>query len=126
MKHMNKEEILSQYEISGKIIYDAAYSVDYKTNNREGRKLLKIYKMFEKNPEFAQECIRKLLGSDNVVVRIKAASYCLALRQDIEMGERVLEEISRNDSYGIFRFNAEMTLKVWREKGELQLYQKKQ
>ena len=29
MKHMNKEEILSQYEISGKIIYDAAYSGDY-------------------------------------------------------------------------------------------------
>ena len=70
-------------------------------------------------------CFSELLGSDNVVVRTKAAAYCLALRQDIEMGEHVLEEISRNDSYGIFRFNAEMTLKVWREKGELKLYQKK-
>ena len=125
MRRMDKEDILAQYEISGKIIYNAAYSGDYRTHNREGRKLFKIYKMFEKNPEFAQECLRELLGSDNVVVRTKGAAYCLALRQDIEMGERVLEENSSNDSYGIFRLNAEMTLKVWREKGELRLYQKK-
>ena len=125
MKEMDKKEILSQYEISGKIIYNATYSGDYKANNREGRKLLKIYKMFESNREFAKECIRDLLDSNNVVVRIEAASYCLALRQDVRLAEQVLEEISSNQNYGIFRFNAEMTLKVWREKGKLQLYQKK-
>ena len=125
MKQMLKEDIILQYEISGKIIYDATYSGDYKTNNREGKKLLKIYKVFEKNPEFAKECIPLLLDSDNVFVRTEAASYCLALHQDVEMAEHVLEEISSNHDYGIFRFNAEMTLKVWREKGELQLYRKK-
>lgn len=72
-----------------------------------------------------RECIAELLNSDCVVVRIKAAAYCLALRQDVEIGESILEEISSNHDYGIFRFNAEMTLKVWREKGELQIYQKK-
>lgn len=125
MKTMDKIEIIAQYETSGKIIFDATYSGNYRTGNREGKKLLKIFKMFEKNPEFARECIAELLNSDSVVVRIKAAAYCLALRQDIERAECVLEEISNNHDYGIFRFNAEMTLKVWREKGELQIYQKK-
>ena len=125
MKKMDKNEIIAQYETSGKIIYDATYSGDYKTCNREGEKLLRIFKMLEKNPEFARECIAELLNSDCVVVRIKAAAYCLALRQDVEIGESILEEISSNHDYGIFRFNAEMTLKVWREKGELQIYQKK-
>ena len=126
MKQMDKEEIIKQYETSGKIIYNATYSGDYKTNNREGRKLLKIFKMFEQNPEFARECIRELMDSENVVVRIEAASYCLALQQDVKTAEHLLEQISNNHNYGIFRFNAEMTLKVWREKGELRLYQKKQ
>lgn len=124
MKPIDTETIINQYEASGKIIFDAAYSGDYKTNNREGRKLLKIFKTFEKNPELAKACIKKLLNSDNVVVRVEAASYCLALQQDVETGERVLAEISKNHDYGIFRFNAEMTLKAWREKGELKLYQK--
>ena len=122
---MTKEEIISQYETSGKIIFNATYSGDYKTNNREGRKLLKIFKVFENNPEFAEECIEELLDSDNVVVRIEAASYCLALQQNVKIAEDVLEKISSNYDYGIFRFNAEMTLKVWREKGELQLYPQK-
>jgi hypothetical protein len=121
---MDRKDIISQYETSGEIIYNATYSGDYKTNNREGRKLLKIYRMFEQNPEFAKECIEELLDSENVVVRIEAASYCLALQQDVKIAERILEEISSDHNYGIFRFNAEMTLKVWREKGELQMYQK--
>ena len=122
MKTMDKYEIIAQYETSGKIIYDAIYSGDYKTCNQEGKKLLKIFKMFEKNPEFARECIAVLLNSENVFVRTDAASCCLALRQNIETAECVLEEISSNRDYGIFRFNAEMTLKVWHEKGELRVY----
>ena len=122
MKTMDTNEIIAQCEASGKIIFDATYSGDYKTCNREGGKLLRIFKMFEKNPEFARECIAVLLNSENVFVRTDAASCCLALRQDVERAECVLEEISSNRDYGIFRFNAEMTLKVWREKGELRVY----
>ena len=124
MRRMDKDAIIKQYEISGAIMYDATYSGDYKTGNREGNKLLKIFKMFEQDVDFGMMCIAELLKSENVVVRSKAAAYCLALRRDVEIGERVLEEISRNPANGIYRFNAEMTLKVWREKGELQLYQK--
>ena len=125
MKQMNKEQIISQYETSGKIMFEEIHNGDWKKHDREGAKLLKLFKMFEKNPDFAMECIDELLKSENVVVRSKGAAYCLALKRNIETGERILEEISRNPSNRIYRLNAEMTLKVWREKGELQLYQKK-
>lgn len=125
MKRMNKEEIISQYETSGKIMFEEIHNGDWKKHDREGAKLLKIYKMFETDPDFAMECIEELLKSENVVVRSKGAAYCLALKRNIEAGERILEEISREPSYRLYRLNAEMTLKVWREKGELQLYQKR-
>lgn len=125
MKQMDKNEIINQYETSGKIMFEEIHNGDWKKHDREGAKLLKIFKMFEKNPDFAMECIEELLKSKNVVVRSEGAAYCLALKRNIEAGERILEEISREPSYRLYQLNAEMTLKVWREKGELQLYQKK-
>lgn len=68
------------------------------------------------------ECIHDMLKSENVVVRSEAATYCLALKRNVEAGEHVLEEISREPAYRLYRLNAEMPLKVWREKGELKLY----
>lgn len=124
MRIMDKAAIIKQHEISCEVMYQATCIGDYKTNNREGAKLIRIFKMFEKNPDFAMECISELLKSKNVVVRSKAAAYCLALGRNTDVGEHVLEEISKDPATGIFGFNAEMTLKVWREKGELCLYQK--
>lgn len=126
MKRMKKEEIILQYETSGKSMFEAIHNGDWKKHDREGAKLLKIFKMLEKDPDFAMECVDELLKSENVVVRSKGAAYCLALKRNIETGEKILEEISREPAYRLYRLSAEMTLKVWREKGELQLYQKKQ
>ena len=125
MKQMDKEAVIRQHEESGQLIFDAACCGDYKTHNREGSKLIRIFKMLEKNPDLAMACIDELLKSDNVVARTYAASYCLALKRNVETGERELEAIMQNPANRIFCLNAEMTLKVWREKGELQLYQKK-
>ena len=125
MKKPDKNEILQQYEISGKIIFDSELTGDYKTGNREGRKLLRIFKLFEKDSVLADECIPLLLESQNVVVRSKAAAYCLALNRNVDIGEKVLTEISLNKQYGMWRFNAEMILKQWYEKGCLTLYLKK-
>ncbi len=122
MKKYTKEEVILIYEVCGEIMYNATLTGDYKTNNREGNKLLKIFKYFEKNIDFAKECIDALLKSSNVLVKSKAAAYCLALKYNINEAENILEEISVNDEYGIFSFTAEMTLKVWREEGELKLY----
>ena len=126
MKKMDKIEILQQYETSGKIIFDSELIGDYKTGNREAKKLISIFKLFEKDHALADECIPLLLESKNVVVRSKGAAYCLALNRHVDVGEKVLTEISLDGQYGIWRFAAEMTLKQWHETGHLVLYQKRQ
>lgn len=122
MKKYTKEEVLKQYEESGKIMYRATLDGDYKANNKEGKRLLKIFKYFETDREFARECIKDMLNSKNVVVRTEAAAYCLALNENIGTAEKVLSEISNNEENGIFGFNAKMTLDVWREQGYLRIY----
>lgn len=107
-------------------MYLATLSGDYKTNNREGQKLLKLFKLFEKDHDLAVECIGELLKSNNVVIRTKAAAYCLALGINIATGESVLEEIAADPENGIFGFNAKMTLAEWKKKGVLTLYQKRE
>lgn len=125
MNKLDKNSIIQQYEESGKIMYQATLDGDYKKNNIEGNKLTKIFKQLEQDREMSEDCISELLKSKNVVVRSKAAAYCLALKDRTDIAERVLEEISDNPNNGIFGFNAKMTLKVWREKGELEIYKKK-
>ena len=124
MKKYDKENILKQYEESGKIMYQATLTGDYKSNNREGKKLVKIFKVFEDDRELARICIAELLQSDNVVVRSEAAAYCLALNDNVEVAQKVLTEISSDEANGIFGFNARMTLDVWKKQGYLHIYQK--
>jgi len=126
MKKYSKEEVLRQYEESGKIMYQATLDGDYKANNREGRRLLKIFKYFEINREFASDCIKDLLNSENVVVRTKAAAYCLALNENVDVAIEVLSEISSKKENGIFGFNAKMTLEVWEKQGCLRIYTEKE
>ena len=125
MKKYDKESILNQYETSGKIIYQATLNGDYKANNREAKKLIKIFKIFEQDRELAWACISKMFKSENVVVRTEAAAYCLALNMNTDMAQEVLIQIRDNRENGIFGLNAEMTLDVWNEQGYLDIYQKK-
>ncbi|SCX02171.1 hypothetical protein SAMN02910339_00356 [Lachnospiraceae bacterium YSD2013] len=122
MKKYTVDEIIEVYEKSGKLMYDATLSGDYKTNNREGKRLTQIYKMFESDNEFGYKCIDGLIKSENVVIRTKAAAYCLSLNYNVDYAISVLQEIAENPDNGIFGFNAEMTLKVWRKNGYLKIY----
>ena len=124
MKKYRKEEVLKQYEESDKIMYQATLNGDYKANNREGERLLKIFKYFEIDREFALDCIKDMMNSENVVVKMDAAAYCLALGEMVEEAEKVLYEISSKKENGIFGFNAKMTLEVWKKQGYLRIYQK--
>lgn len=124
MRKYSKEEIIKLYEECGRIMYQATLDGDYKANNRAGRKLVNIYKYFENNREFAMDCINELMQNENVVIRTEMAAYCLALRENIDIAEKMLLDISSKKENGIFGFNAEKTLEVWREQGYLQIYQK--
>ena len=122
MKNYSIEEVVSIFEQSGIIMFEATLSGDYKLNNKEGRKLTKVFKYFEKNLPFAKECIEELYKSDNVVVLSKAAAYSLALEYNIDRAVNVLNVIANNENNGIFALNAKMTIKVWEEQGFLKIY----
>ncbi len=123
MKKYAKEEVLQQFKDSCDIIYRCNETGDYKTGNKEQPKLIKIFKYFEKNREFAMECIKELLCDESVVVSTKAAAYCLALNENVDKALEVLLANSEKKEAGIFRFNAEMTLKVWKSQGYLRMYE---
>lgn len=122
MQKYTVDEICKIYEKSGTLMYYATLSGDYKTNNKEGSRLINLYKLFEKDRAFGYQCIDKLLESHNVVVKTKAAAYCLALEYKTEYAISVLQEISSDPQNGIFGFNAEMTMKTWRKNGYLKIY----
>ena len=123
MRKYTVEDVVREFEESGELTYHATMVGDYKTNNREKKRIIKLFKYFERNREFGYQCIERLLESGSVVVKTDAASFCLALSYNVERAVSVLERIASEQSYGIFRFNAEMTLKVWRERGYLKIYQ---
>ena len=124
MKSKNKQEIIEQYVSSCQIMRDTTLTGDYKTNNAEGKKIIKVFKMLEKDIIFAEECLSLLLLNGNVVVQSEVAAHCLALNIRVEDAIRTLESVASNEENGIFGFNAEMTLEVWREQGTLKVYQK--
>lgn len=122
MRKKSVEEILKIYLESAEITKNALMSGDYKKCNKEGAKLLKCFKQFEVDKDYGFNCIDSLLLCENEIVRTDAATYCLALNYRVEDAEKILQEIASDKSNGIFGFNAEMTLKVWKEQGYLKIY----
>lgn len=122
MKKYSKEDIIQRFKESCDIIYRCSETGDYKTGNKEQPKLVKIFKYFEKNKEFAMECLKELLQSENVVVSNKAATWCLALSENVDEAVKVLIANSKIKEAGIFQHDAEMTLKVWKSQGYLRVY----
>ncbi|MCH1939874.1 hypothetical protein [Holdemania massiliensis] len=125
VKDWSKENIIKQFKKSGDVMMRATLEGDYKKNNKEGKKLTEIFKQFEANTKLAMNCLPELMKSNNVVVKTKAAAYCLALNIMVNTAENLLIEISDDPKNGIFGFNAKMVLKVWHENGKLEIYQKK-
>lgn len=122
MKKYSKEDILRQFEVSCDILYHSDETGDYKTGNKEQRKLVKIFKYFENNTVFAVDCLRELLQNESVVVSNRAAGWLLSLNEKVDEALKVLLLNSEKKEAGVFRFEAEMTLKVWKSQGYLRVY----
>ena len=123
MKKYSKEEVLQQFKLSCDIIYQASETGDYKTGNKEQPKLMRIFKYFEKNIEFAMECLKEMIHNERADVSNKAAAWCLALNENVDEAVRVLLENRQKKEAGIFGFEAKMTLKVWKSQGYLCMYE---
>lgn len=66
----------------------------------------------------------QLLKDENVAVRVESAGHCLALGIHISQAEEVLKNVMINKENGIFRLNAEMTVKQWKEGSLTIIYRK--
>jgi hypothetical protein len=84
----SKSDIISQYIESGNVMYKATLEGDYKTNNKEGKKITQVFKYLEKNLELAADTLPLLFDNENVVIRTKAAAHCLALKIHIDQAKK--------------------------------------
>ena len=75
-KNIDKYEIISNYISSCKIIQEATLSGDYKINNAEGKKIIKVFQILEKDLKLADDCLGILLENNSIVVKTKAAAHC--------------------------------------------------
>jgi len=120
---LSVQAIIDQYKSTCLILRETTLNGDYKTGNKEGGKVVKIFKALERNKELAVLALPKLFKDENVVTRAKAAAHCLSLSITIDKALSVLEEIANDESLGIFSFNAKMTLQVFKKNGYLKVYQ---
>lgn len=124
MEEIKEEDIIKQYIKSGEIMYNSIFTGDYKKSNKENAKIIKIFKYLENNISIAKRVLPKLFDNKNVQVKTEAASESLALKIYEEEAEKILKEIANSKENGIFAFNANMILKVWKKNGKLEIYQK--
>ena len=116
-------EIRSQYIQSLLVIEKSNLDGEYKIGNREGKKIIKLFKLLEEDIDLAKEVLPSLFDHESVKVKTCAADHCLALKIFEQQAVDILEEIAKLN-VRVFSFEAEMTLEVWREKGDLQVYKK--
>ena len=108
----NHSEVLNQYINSGYIIYKACLKGDYKTDNKEAKIIIKLFKYLEKNLELAKKPLPLLFEHENVVTRTKAAEHCLSIKINVLEAEKILEVASKDQNNGVLGLNAEKILKI--------------
>jgi hypothetical protein len=111
---MSAQEIVDLHVKSDRIIESVRMTGDYRTNNREAKKLLRLFAIVKDDLTLAEEVYSRLLLHDCVTTRVWAASDCLRLGIFVQEAVRVLEEISKRDDLGMISFDADMALRVWR------------
>jgi len=126
MKQLTPQDIINQYVEFCEIERKCTLNGDYKTSNKHGKRMLKVFKELEKDKNLAIELLPKLFNHQNVVARTDAAAHCLSLNICVKEAIECLEKIEKYEAENIFGFNAKMTLKVWREQGFLKMYPKQE
>ena len=124
LKELEKEDIVNTYIKIGTKCYEAIINEKFKKRNKYYPKIVKLYKYLEKNIDIAKEIYPQLLEHENITVKSIVCSHCLALEIYTKEAENILQEISKDEKNKVSAFEAEWTLKVWKE-GNLTIYRKK-
>ncbi len=116
---ISKEQFIEEYRIAAELYGNAMQDGKYKIVNSQYRVIKKLYLELEKHPNSRSEILGKLLVDKSDNVKIWAAAHCLGLGVFQREAEGTLKNISKKREIEILRFNAEMTLKVWKKQGYL-------
>jgi hypothetical protein len=116
------DEIVNLYQTECAVIEKCTLKGDYRKGNKAGTKIQSMFKYLEANIPQAIRVLGLLLQDANVVVRTKAAAHCLSLAILQKVALDVLDSIAKDESFGVFSFNASMTLQVYKKQGYLKVY----
>jgi hypothetical protein len=119
---LNVDVIVQEYIECAIIQGEATLIGDYKIGNKAAKKLIKIYKLMEKNDFLANSMLDVLLNDDHINVKICASAHALGLGIKTNEAIAILKEVSAADNRGILGFNAEMCLATYNKKGYLKFY----
>jgi hypothetical protein len=92
---------------------------DHRKANSAYKSLTRLYRGFEKDKEMAESSLRVLCNEKSPAVRLWAATHAIGLDIQVDVAEKILEEIAETDKKGLLGFSAEMTLKEWKKNGKL-------
>lgn len=123
MKRLENQDIINTYVKLGRIQYESILSGKYTKVNKYSNKVQKMLRYLKENIEVAKKIFPQLLKNESINVKGIASAHCLILGIYIEEAERILQEIASDKENGILGFEAEMTLKVWKE-GNLRIAKK--
>jgi len=114
------KDLIEEYRKAAILHGEATEEGDYKLANKQHSKLTKIYKILEKDNELQEKVLGQLLKDENIYISSWAAAHCLGLNIYVDEAVNVLKEISKRK--GFVGFNAEMILRIWKEKAKLKFY----
>lgn len=110
-KECSTEELVRLYERAAADHGQANSRGDYRAGNPASDRVAAIYREIRRRGTEHQKMLLPLLLSNDIGVRGWAAAH--ALEFEPRQGEAILLDIAKRE--GLEGFNAQMTLKVWRE-----------
>ncbi len=113
--HKSSKELVTQYEEAAIQHGESTESGNYKKTNRAHEIVAGVYRELRRRGQEDQELLLALLSSENLAVRVWAATHSLEFRP--KRGEPILEAVVAGP-LSLVQLDAEMVLKEWR-KGNL-------
>jgi len=117
-KSKSTQELIALLVQSYEIIDKVKDEGDYKINNREMKKCIKLHNLIAEDLKLAEEIYGLLLEHSCISVKTASAYQSLKLDIYVDKSVNILEELAKRTDIGTRRLSAEMCLRVWR--GEIQ------
>ena len=107
------KDFICKHIDSDRIIESVSMTSDFKTHNKEMKKLDKLVKSISQDIGLCEIVYSELLSSENPVTLLNSASECLKINIYIEKAVAILKLLAKRKDIGIISFNAEMMLNEW-------------